>query len=74
MLKFFFNIPILCNDPEVLPSTCDKGKLFAKIFSDYSDLFNSVVFLPSLQELPKIVNKVITDVDSHRASCTDLLH
>ena len=68
-------IPPLFNGPEVLSSASDKAKLFAENFSKNSDLDDSGISLhvfPSRTNLklhniyvtPKMVKKVITNLDS----------
>ena len=72
-------IPPLFNRLEVLPSTSDKAKLFAKNFSKNSNLDDSVISLPvfpsrtnlklyNISVTPKMVKKVITSLDSSKAS------
>ena len=56
--------PPLFNGPEVLSSASDKAKLFAKNFSKNSNL----EFL-----IPKMVKKVITNLDSSKASGPDCI-
>ena len=76
-------IPALFNGPEVLSSASDKAKLFAKNFSKNSNLDTLVsLYLFSLLELlklhnisitAKMVNKVITNLDSSKASGPDCI-
>ena len=77
-------IPPLFNDPEVLSSASDKAKLFAKNFSKNSNLDDSGIFLPvvlsrtnlklhNISSTPKIVQKVITNLDSSKASGPDCI-
>ena len=77
-------IPPLFNGPEVLSSASDKAKLFAKNFSKNSNLDDSGISLhvfPSRTNLklhnisitPKMVNKVITNLDSSKASGPDCI-
>ena len=65
----------LCNGPEVLSSASDKAKLFAKNFSKNSNLDDSGISLPvfpsrtnlklhNISITPKMVKKVITNLDS----------
>ena len=65
--------------PEVLSSTSDKAKLFAKNFSENSNLDDSGISLPAFRSrtylklhnisvTPKMVKKVITNLDSLKAS------
>ena len=68
-------IPPLFNGPEVLSSTSDKAKLFAENFSKNSNLGDSGISLPvftsrtnlklhNIYVTPKMVKKVITNLDS----------
>ena len=77
-------IPPLFNGTEVLPSASDKAKLFAKDFSKNSNLDdsgNSLPVFPSRTNLklhnisvtPKMVKKVITNLDSSKASGPDCI-
>ena len=76
-------ISSLFNGPEVLPSAFDKPKLFAKNFSKNSNLDDSGISLPvfpSKTDLkmyisitPKMVKKVITNLDSSKASGLDCI-
>ena len=70
------------NGPEVLSSASDKARLFAKNVSDNSNLDDSGISLhgcPSRTNLklhnvsvtPKMVKKVITNLDSSKASGLD---
>ena len=72
-------IPPLFNGPEVLSSASDKAKLFAKNFSKNSNLDDSGISLPvfpsrtnlklhNISITPKMVKKVITNLDSSKAS------
>ena len=72
-------IPPLFNVPEVVPSASDKAKLFAKNFSKNSNLDDSGISLPvfpsrtnlklhNISITPKMVKKVITNLDSSKAS------
>ena len=73
------SIPPQFNGPEVLSSASDKAKLIAKIFSNYSNLDDSGVSLPvfpsrtnlklhNISIAPKMVKKVIANLDSSKAS------
>ena len=75
-------IPPLFNGPEVLFLASDKAKLFAKNFSKSSNLDDSGISLPVLPSrtnlklhnifiTPKMVKKVITNIDSSKASGPD---
>ena len=75
-------IPPLFNGPEVLSSTSDKAKLFAKNFSKNSNLDDSGISLPifpsrtnlklyNISITPKMVKKVIINLDSSKASDPD---
>ena len=75
-------IPHLFHGPELLSSTSDKAKLFAKNFSKNSNLDDSGISLPvfpsrtnlklhNISITPKMVKKVITNVDSSKASGRD---
>ena len=76
-------IPPLFNGPEVLSSASDKAKLFAKNFSKNSNLDDSGISLtvfPSRTNLklhisitPKMVKKVITNLDSSKVSGPDCI-
>ena len=72
------------NGPEVLSSASDKAKLFAKNFSKNSNLDDSGISLPvfpsrtnlklhNISITPKMVNKVITNLDSSKASGPDFI-
>ena len=72
-------IPLLFNEPEVLPSTPDKTKLFAKNVSTNCSLDGSGISLPvfpsrakvklhNISIIFKMVKKVITNLDSSKAS------
>ena len=76
--------PPLFNGPEMLSSTSDKAKLFAKNFLKNSNLYNSGVFLPvfpsrtnlnlhDISVTPKMVRKVKTNLDSTKASGPDCI-
>ena len=77
-------IPPLFNGPEVLSSTSDKAKLFAKNFSKNSNLDDSGISIPvfpsrtnlklhNISITPKTVKKVITNLDSSKASGPDCI-
>ena len=77
-------IPPLLNEPEVLSSASDKAKLFAKNFSKNSNLDDSGISLPVLPSRTnlklhnlsitlKMVKKVITNLDSSKASSPDCI-
>ena len=76
--------PPLFNGPEVLSSASDKAKLFAKKFSKNSNLDDSGISLPvfpsrtnlklhNISITPKMVRKVITNLDSSKASGPDCI-
>ena len=82
VLKGKLAIPPLFNGREVLSSASDKAKLFAENFSKNSSLDNSVIFLPvfpsrtnqrlyNISETPKMVKKVIKNLDLSKASGPD---
>ena len=68
-------MPPLFNDPEVLPLS-DKAKLLTKNFSKYSNLKDSVIFLPAFPSranlklhvsvTSKMVKKIIINFDFQR--------
>ena len=72
-------IPPLFNGPEVLSSASDKAKLFAKNFSKNSNLDDSGfpsrtnLKLHNISITPKMVKKVITNLDSSNASGPDCI-
>ena len=77
-------IPPLFNGPEVLSSASDKAKLFAENFSLNSDLDDSGVSLPvfpsrtnlklhNISVIPKMVRKVIMNLDLSKASGPDCI-
>ena len=76
-------IPPLFNGPEVLSSASDKGKLFVENFSQNSNLDDPGISLPvflSRTNLklhiflsPKMVKKVIMNLDLSRASGPDCI-
>ena len=72
-------MPSLFNGPEVLPFASDKASLFAKNFSENSNLDDSGISLPVLPSrtnlklhnifvTPKMIKKVIINIDSSKAS------
>ena len=74
----------LFNGPEVLSSASDKAKLFANNFSKNSNLDDSGISLPvfpsrtilklhNISITPKMVNNVITNLDSSKASGPDCI-
>ena len=77
-------IPPLFNGPEVLSSASDKAKLFSKNFSKNSNLEDSGISLPvfpsrtnlkphNISITPKMVKKVITNLDSSKVSGPDCI-
>ena len=77
-------IPPLFNGPEVLSPASDKAKLFAKNFSKNSNFDDSGISLPvfpsttnlklhNISITPKMVKKVITNLDSSKASGPDCI-
>ena len=77
-------IPPLFNGLGVLSSASDKAKLFAKIFSKNSNLDDSGISLPvfpsrtnlklyNISITPKMVKKVIMNLDSSKASGPDCI-
>ena len=77
-------IPPLFNGPEVLSSASDKAKLFAANFSKNSNLDDSGISLPvfpsrtnlklhNISVTPKMVKKVITNLDLSKASGPDCI-
>ena len=77
-------IPPLFNGLEVLSSASDKAKLFAKNFSKNSNLDDSGISLPvfpsrtnqklhNISVTPKMVKKVITNLDLSKASGLDCI-
>ena len=77
-------IPPLFNGPEVLSFASDKAKLFAKKYSKNSNLDDSGIALPvfpsrnnlklhNISITPKMVKKVITNLDSSKASGPDYI-
>ena len=77
-------IPPLFNGPEVLPSASDNAKLFAKNFSKNSNLDVSGISLPvfssrtnlklhNVSITPKMVKKVITNLDLSKVSGPDCI-
>ena len=78
-------IPPLFDGPEVLSSASDKAKLFAKNVSKNSNLDDSGIFslpvfpsgtnlkLHNISRIPKMVKKVIKNLDSSKASGPDCI-
>ena len=77
-------IPPLFNGPEVLSSASDKAKLFIKNFSKNSNLDDSGISLPvfpsrtnlklhNISITPKMVKKVIMNLNSSKASGPDCI-
>ena len=77
-------IPSLFNGPEVLSSASDKAKLFAKNFSKNSNLDDCGICLPffpcrtnlklhNISITPKMVENVISNLDSSKASGPDCI-
>ena len=77
-----FSIPSLSNGSELLSAALDKAKLFAKNFSSNYNLDDSGISLPVLPSrtnlklhiisvAPKLINKIIADVDLPQASGPD---
>ena len=77
-------IPPLFNGSEVLSSAYEKAKLFAKNFSKNSNLDDSGISLPvflsrtnlklhNISITPEMVKKVITNLDSSKASGPDCI-
>ena len=79
-----FAVTPLFNGPEVLSSASDKTKLFAENFSKNSNLDDPSVSLPvflsrtnlklhDISVTPKVVKKVITNLDLAKASGPDCI-
>ena len=77
-------IPVLFSGPEVLPSASNKTKWFAKNLSKNSNLDDSGISLPvfsyrtslklhNISVTPKMVKKVIRNLDWSKASCPDCI-
>ena len=77
-------IPPLFNTPEVLPSASDKAKLFAENICKNSNLDDSGISLPvfpsrtnlklhNVSVTPKVVKKVITNLDLSTVSGPDCI-
>ena len=77
-------IPLLFNSPEVLSSASDKAKMFTENFSKNFNLDDSGVPLPgfpsrinlklhNISLSPKIVNKVIMNLDLSKAPGPDCI-
>ena len=78
------DIPLLFNGPEVLSSASHKAKLLPRNFSKNSDLDDSGISLPmflsrtnlklhKISVTPKMVKKVITNLDSSKVSGPDYI-
>ena len=64
--------------PKVLFSASDKVKLFAENFSknsnfDDSDMYRTNLKMRNITVTPKLVKKVITNLDSSKACCPDYI-
>ena len=79
-----FAIPLLFNGTEVLSSASNKAKLFAEDFSKNSNLNDSGISLPvfssrtnlklhTISVTPKMVKKVIMNLDLSKASGLDCI-
>ena len=77
-------IPPLFNDTEVFSSAADKAKSLAKNFSKNSNLNDSGISLPvfssrtnlklhNISVTPKMIKKLITNLDSSKASGPDFI-
>ena len=77
-------IPPLFNSPEVLFSVSGKAKLFAENFYKNSNLYDSGISLPvflsranlklhNISVTPKMVKKVLINLDLSKASCPDCI-
>ena len=74
---------IVLNEPEVLSSTSDKEKLFAKNYSKNCNLDDSGISLPvfpsrtnlklHISVTPKMVKNVTTNLDSSKTSIPDCI-
>ena len=82
--KAKFAIPPLFKGPEVLSSTSDKARLFAKSFSKNSNLDESGISLPAFSSrtnlklhnisvTSKMIEKIIMNLDSAKASGPDYI-
>ena len=78
------NLLYIVNGPEVLFSASDKMKLFAENFSKNSNLDDSGISLPvfpsrtnlklhNISVTPKMVKKVLMNLDLSKASCPDYI-
>ena len=77
------SIPSLFNSPELLPSTSDKGKLFAESFSKNSNLDDSGISLLvfssrtnlklHISVTPNMIKKVVVNLDLSKASGLDCI-
>ena len=83
-IVFSTKVNLLFNGPEVLPSASEKAKLFAENFSKDSNLDDSGISLPvfssrtnlklhNISVTPKMVKKVITNLDLAKASGPDCI-
>ena len=83
-IVFSKKVNLLFNGPEVLPSASEKAKLFAENFSKDSNLDDSGISLPvfpsrtnlklhNISVTPKMVKKVITNLDLAKASGPDCI-
>ena len=77
-------IPSLFNSPELLSSASEKAKLFAKMFSKNSNCEDSGICLlafhsrtnlklDDISVTPKMVKKLITNIDLSKASSPDFI-
>ena len=77
-------IPSPFNSPELLSSASEKAKLFAKIFSENSNLEDSGICLLAFHSrtnlklddilvTPKMVKKLITNIDLSKGSSPDFI-
>ena len=77
-------IPPLFNDLEMLPSASNKARLFAENFPKTSNLHDSGISLPvfpsrtnlklhNISVTPKMVKKVIMNIDLLKACCPDCI-
>ena len=77
-------IPSPFNSPELLSSASEKAKLFAKIFSENSNLEDSGICLlafhsrtnlklDDISVTPKMVKKLITNIDLSKGSSPDFI-
>ena len=77
-------VTLLFNDPEMMSSVSDVVKLFAEYFSENSNLDDSGIYLPgffsrtnlklhNISVTPKMVKKVIMNLDLSKASGPDCI-